>query len=266
MHNPASPHVPPEIVDMIIDHLHAERKSLMACSLVDSLWLHAARFHLLSGVAIVIDAQQLNRESGRSKEPLYHLIDAPYSTIAPYIRHLRLEGTCDRLIGQRCSAFDQAISRLHAFKGIKTLELEDIAWDLISPASRASILNSFPQLSTLAISRMYFHSIDDLLSIIGSFPNLQSFTLGKGIRIVDRSISPSNTALSNLSLTKLSLDETCKTAILDLLLTQTRIMPINILQFRSITSFQRPSMDQLLKRSAPFLQHLTLDFGRPGQG
>lgn len=42
--------LPPELCDMIIDHLHSDRPALKACSLVCKAWLPSSLYHLLSAI------------------------------------------------------------------------------------------------------------------------------------------------------------------------------------------------------------------------
>ena len=44
--------VPQELIDTIIDHLHDDPPSLLACGLATKKWLPSSRYHLFSRVAL----------------------------------------------------------------------------------------------------------------------------------------------------------------------------------------------------------------------
>lgn len=48
---------PPELIDIIIDHLHADNKSLAACTLVCRSWLPSSRYHLFSTITVIAHPQ-----------------------------------------------------------------------------------------------------------------------------------------------------------------------------------------------------------------
>lgn len=53
------PKIPGELIDMVIDHLHDDRRSLAACSLVSKALLDAARYHLFYRINIDSDYSTL---------------------------------------------------------------------------------------------------------------------------------------------------------------------------------------------------------------
>ncbi|XP_006457220.1 hypothetical protein AGABI2DRAFT_123088 [Agaricus bisporus var. bisporus H97] len=48
----SSPCLPQELVDTVIDHLHADRAALAACALVCQSWLHTSRQHLFATISL----------------------------------------------------------------------------------------------------------------------------------------------------------------------------------------------------------------------
>ncbi|KIP01799.1 hypothetical protein PHLGIDRAFT_80071, partial [Phlebiopsis gigantea 11061_1 CR5-6] len=75
------PILPLEIQDMIIDHLHNDKRSLQSCALVCKHWLPASRYHLFHSIT-----QKGTEDSYDAL--LEFLLGAEH--ILPYIRELRL--------------------------------------------------------------------------------------------------------------------------------------------------------------------------------
>ena len=55
--------LPPELVDMVIDHLYTDKTTLAACTLVRRDWLAASRLHLFNDV--IVFHERTERPFGR---------------------------------------------------------------------------------------------------------------------------------------------------------------------------------------------------------
>ncbi|KAJ7642135.1 hypothetical protein FB45DRAFT_1126439 [Roridomyces roridus] len=75
--------LPRELCDLIIDHLHADRAALAACSLVCRAWVPASRFHLFDHIS-------LSETTGRAAVVLNTLLSNPHASIGRTVRSLDL--------------------------------------------------------------------------------------------------------------------------------------------------------------------------------
>ena len=50
----SNPHLPAEILDYIIDHLHDTEDALRNCSLVSKSWIPRTRTHLFADVKLIL--------------------------------------------------------------------------------------------------------------------------------------------------------------------------------------------------------------------
>jgi hypothetical protein len=76
---PRLPTLPPEVIDMVIDFLHSDKRSLAACSLTCKMWLSSSRFHLFSKVLL----STKNRISSFAA-----LFEKSFNSVAPFVQHL----------------------------------------------------------------------------------------------------------------------------------------------------------------------------------
>ena len=79
-----SPSFPPEVLDLIVDHLHDEPTTLKACCVVSKSWIHRTRTHLFASV-----------EFRASKFPIQRwkkTFPDPSNSPAHHTRHLHVHG------------------------------------------------------------------------------------------------------------------------------------------------------------------------------
>ncbi|TCD64220.1 hypothetical protein EIP91_004355 [Steccherinum ochraceum] len=76
-------HVPQELVDMVLDHLHEDKRTLKACTLVSPSWLDTSRHHLFYDLTVPVSEDTKSFDAFTD-----FLINTPL--IATYIRDLRL--------------------------------------------------------------------------------------------------------------------------------------------------------------------------------
>jgi hypothetical protein len=76
---PRLPTLPPEVIDMVIDFLHSNKRSLAACSLTCKMWLSSGRFHLFSKVLLSTEKRISSFAA---------LFEKPFNSVAPFVQHL----------------------------------------------------------------------------------------------------------------------------------------------------------------------------------
>lgn len=80
-------HVPQELVDMVVDHLHDDRASLASCCLVSKSWIDPSRHHLFQKVRVP------GEENGKkSFEAFVNLLNQP-TAVGKYIMDLELSSS-----------------------------------------------------------------------------------------------------------------------------------------------------------------------------
>ncbi|KAK2467608.1 hypothetical protein APHAL10511_000463 [Amanita phalloides] len=255
--------IPLEILDLFLEYLHLDRDrhALGSCSLVCQAWLPVARRHFLSDVTVkfsTCDADQV----------LQGLLSSPLCTIAPYIHNLHIQGTCPALPPAMVQAALAAIRRL---PNIHNVTLQDMTWPLV-PVELRSMIASY-DLTSISFSFVFFTTSHELYQLLSSFPALTALSMGYGIRWMERNpdttfrLDPTPTATPPskrlTSVRKLSVD-TSKEPLMSFLLQLTAPASIDALEMRFVSIPQKLLVDEFLNRTT--LKHLTLDFGKIGQG
>ena len=244
--------IPPEIIDLFFKFLRFDRdkRTLGTCSLVCAAWLPLARYHLLSDITVKFSTHERD-------EVIEDLLSSPLCTIAPYICNLHIQGSCPALSPLSIQTSTAAIRSL---PNIRNVTLQDITWPLM-PVELKTAIASF-DLTSLSFSFVFFATSQELYQLLSAFPTLAVLSLGYGVRWLDPSpdARPSK-PLKNVR--KLSLD-TSKAPLMSFLLQLTAPASIDALEMRFVSITQKMMVDEFLNRTT--LKHLTLDFGKIGQG
>lgn len=114
--------LPPELVDMIIDHLYDDKVTLATCTLVAKSWLTASRLHLFYEITVFHD---------RSSQPFgkFAAFLSNKPTLRPLIKTICMNGyhTSDQRQGRLDAAMlDGIISQLPT---LETLLIVNCYWD-----------------------------------------------------------------------------------------------------------------------------------------
>lgn len=151
--------IPPELFDMIIDHLHDDKHSLATCGRICRQWVPSSRKHLFSSITLTPYSEMLNL--------FLDLLDCPLTNIPPHVRNLSVEGRghVDKL---QWSVED--LSRLpQRLYAIDSLSFVTVGWRDMSPEFRSAALPLFNRVTNLGIK--YF------TNLICMFPSLQELFL-----------------------------------------------------------------------------------------
>jgi hypothetical protein len=149
----------PELIDVIIDHLHKDARALKACSLVCKAWTQTARYHLFDR-ALVLDEYRWTMHKGLLQS----------NSIVPLIRDIWLAGNSSVRNAQFWN--DLPFSILSAqFHKLETLRLHRIPWYQISSQARSSLLAPF---CAVHVTKVHLSGITDLFIsyIVSSLPSL----------------------------------------------------------------------------------------------
>jgi hypothetical protein len=150
--------LPQEMTEAIIDHLHDDKPSLKACSLVCTAWTHPTRLHLFSRLTL--------------KWPLQ-------SAVFPFVRHL-----CIRLnerLSYGAPTWDKLIPLLVGFHRIVSLNLP-VFWeslDVMNPETWSLLGKNFSGVVSLSLVTVHFSytNVSSLARIICAFPCLRELSI-----------------------------------------------------------------------------------------
>ena len=154
--------LPPEILDLIVDHLHDETATLRACCLVSGSWIPRSRIHLFDHVEF--------RSSGRTLESWMKTFPDPSNSPAYYTRSLCLSHSNANSV-----AIADCRPWVHSFNNIADLQVAAVGYD--------QDLISLTQLHGLSPSlrsiRLFYSNapLSEVLALIFSFRLLEDLAL-----------------------------------------------------------------------------------------
>lgn len=150
--------LPTELTDIIIDHLHADRNALAACTLVCSTWLGAAQHHLLATVFCPTGRggleqllAQLEAQGGPSR-----VEDDATDKADSGLRVVRTDGASRAVDGSEkgiSASFAPCVREVWV-RGARGLET------MVSVATMARVLAALPNLHTLHLKYVVFEPSD----------------------------------------------------------------------------------------------------------
>jgi hypothetical protein len=176
------PVFPSELFDIIIDHLHSDKRTLGACSLVCARFLPTSRYHIFHRLEL----------SFEDHDTFIRLIHSGYVTFPPYVRELLMtEGQLYTKVERKW--MNEALSVMPAFVNLKSLEICCFSWRNPTGAS-FSIPKLFPSLVDICLAHCKFDSFNQMADIIclRSIPSLHSLS------IFDSEWGPPSTPFSDL--------------------------------------------------------------------
>jgi hypothetical protein len=149
-----APHLPPEIIDRIIDYLHDSRADLCACALVCREWLVSSRFHLFYSISVDPGSSyclRLYRAIQRSPHIALHVRELSYSHESRKLRHV-----------------DIVPKLLKFFSVLRKLEICGLSWTFLSPEIRESIraILAYPSLVHFALNSVNFSRFEHFASLV----------------------------------------------------------------------------------------------------
>ena len=154
--------LPPEILDLIIDHLHDEPTTLRACCLVSKSWIPRARIHFFNRVEF--------HSTGPTIESWTEAFPDPSNSPAHYTRSLHLNNFNTVTV-----AISDARPWVHSFNNIIDLQVVTVGL-----SDHRISFTQFHGLSPTLKSLHLFYSfalLSEVLDFICSFPLLEDLSL-----------------------------------------------------------------------------------------
>lgn len=183
------PHLPPEVVDVILDHLASHPRTLRRCSVVARAWLPRSRHHLFRRLSI--STSQLYRFLARcelfgpavvslvfrASRRWHHVITAllcDRARCGSFLSYTSL--TSLQLTGLHFPALDQLDQLIAAFPRLENIYLLDITWNKTQSTSALNYSAAFSRLRHLSLSA---RDLDPFLAWLGGqdLAVLESFSL-----------------------------------------------------------------------------------------
>ncbi|KAJ7460006.1 hypothetical protein B0H11DRAFT_2316106 [Mycena galericulata] len=178
---------PPDITDLVIDHLDGEAATLKACGLVCRQWFPRSRFHLFSELKLQVGSAMKFKGCTDldTMDKFMGLMDSSPSNILTTVRRLQLS-----------YGDEQYIAKAHLLRFPACPQLLDLSIGLPRNSSRdviaaireqlAVVGGKFPSLSSLAF-RFHSSSINAaaLFDVVACLPTLENLSLGGADVITD---------------------------------------------------------------------------------
>ncbi|KAK0475228.1 hypothetical protein IW261DRAFT_1595667 [Armillaria novae-zelandiae] len=190
-------HVPPELTDLIIDHLAHDHRTLASCTLVCKSFFPRSHTHLFSRITIGHPSQS---NSARQFLPLL-----PY--VGALVKSLRIEAECgfrdkderdfmmmndliDELLWKTAHdkqwvAHDTALPMiLVSLPNLASLEIRALRWrnpsrvHQCTPSFEHTLAAVAPQIADLCLDYVHFDSLTGFLNILSMFRGLKKLALG----------------------------------------------------------------------------------------
>ncbi|KAF8908183.1 hypothetical protein CPB84DRAFT_1744355 [Gymnopilus junonius] len=155
---------PPELVDSVIDHNHADRPTLKICALVSRQWTASSRFHLFSRVVVAHD----------NAREFIQLLSSPHCTVASAVQDLAFQFVSG---SQRWfSEFSRRLSYLDKTTNITSLDIPGAPGALIREEVQTALLAFSGQIKTLSFGPVVFESFKDFARLLCAFRALESLS------------------------------------------------------------------------------------------
>jgi hypothetical protein len=220
--------LPQEMTDAIIDNLHDDSESLMACSTVCKVWTVPARRHLFESVSTC------------SKDIARFLISG--RAIIPFIRHFELEDFQTRGL-KKWNDHLPLLAKEH-FDCVQSLTLSIFLWNRTIPEAKRTILTQFTGIVCLRLSEVDVGGFSDLTHLISAFPYLESLALDY-VKWVDAD-SPRQPRFFPHNLHTLETRASGAGLILEWLLSSENVPPLHTLYIHHDATIPSNVLDKLL--------------------
>jgi len=187
---PATPYLPQELVDYIIDHLHDDRLTLNNCSLVSRAWLPTSRLHLFAKVSLTVSPANTLPPTELCRR--LHLLLSTSPSLIPNIRELDI---CEGSPGQPQTGphgairsttwvttertFPQLLKLLTHLQRVEFSAQSTLHWATLPPSLQGALRHVFglPFLTYIRLKAWSFTSFADLADLLACCHSLRGLAL-----------------------------------------------------------------------------------------
>ncbi|KAK0204303.1 hypothetical protein DFS33DRAFT_1338373 [Desarmillaria ectypa] len=153
---------PPEIIDMITDHLHASPRTLLSLSLHPS-FLPSARYHLFSSLSVPLHT--------RGIFDLLSLLDSPHSTMKPYIQRLLFTDLTKVVATHGLGDVVRAIRHLPRLPRVSAAKFANTDFEKVPGEVLGLLMYHLRHfdLTSLALEGLHFSRFSEVVGFFGAF-------------------------------------------------------------------------------------------------
>ena len=149
--------IPGEIVDIIIDYLHDDKRSLATCGLICHKWYNRSRFHLFGSICLANNTQTL----------LYLPSTQSHLSVFPHIQSIQLAKGSNITL----QVMKDALASLASVAKITSLKISSVMWvSTVLGQEMAGV-------QVLDFSGVMFKTLNSLREIVYHFPQLKALSL-----------------------------------------------------------------------------------------
>lgn len=188
-------HLPQELVDHIIDHLHDDRRALSNCARVCHAWLPTSRLHFFAKISLKATSahngpavpqercKQLHAVLVQSPEIIYNIRELEICEGSPHRHHdhhPELSSTTWITTERTLTALFKMLTHLQRLDFSATSILY---WKLLPPTFQSALwtLLSLPTLTYIRLHSWAFPDLSSLASILVRCHNLNAFALSSTV-------------------------------------------------------------------------------------
>lgn len=161
------PALSPELIDIIIDHLHDDKSSLNAWGLTSTQWLASSRYHLFSEISL----------SPSSVTNFLEFITSPgVEHITSIIQRLEVTNF-NKYVGGEDAKYAHAVTLL----GSCLVRVPNVTFIRICNGAGISsdILSKLSGVQELVLENLYLPAMDEALRMIHTFPHLRTLSIDR---------------------------------------------------------------------------------------
>jgi hypothetical protein len=174
---------PPELQDLVVDHLHDQKHSLATCGLVSKSSLRSSRHHLFGSVSLC----------DRNWEDFVQLLGSPLATFTQSINSLTISvSDYDTHTPASSSNLNRVIlllrtfhepapcflaNVLREFPALRSLRLEDCHWTGVTETTTNSLVAMFPNIAELDLHLVTFLSPPHMAVMVSRFSQLRKASI-----------------------------------------------------------------------------------------
>ncbi|KAJ6456782.1 hypothetical protein C8R47DRAFT_186349 [Mycena vitilis] len=171
----SSPDFPPELHDLVIDHMHREKGSLANCGLVSKSWLRSSRHHLFDSVVL----------RNRNWEAFLLLLGSPLVTFTASVKSLTI--SVSNYTIEHSASFNRLIHELRGstasedappgLSNLNVLRLDGIHWSDVTQTTTLALVQLSPYIRELDLRLVAFDTPYQMAALVSHFPCIQKLSM-----------------------------------------------------------------------------------------
>ncbi|KAJ7607279.1 hypothetical protein DFH06DRAFT_1066711 [Mycena polygramma] len=172
----SSPDFPPELHDLVIDHMHRDKGALANCGLVSKSWLRSSRHHLFDSVAL----------RNRNWKAFLQLLGSPLATFPGSVKSLTIS-VSDYATMEPSASFNRLIHELRGSNASKDpprvlsdlnlLRLDGIHWSDVTQTTTLALVELCPYIRELDLRLVTFDTPYQMAALVSHFPRTQKLSM-----------------------------------------------------------------------------------------